>query len=63
MNIHWPLTLLKVAGLGHEGLALSTSAVAIFSSVALFLVMRNRVGGIYGRNLWRTFVECRWRLR
>jgi len=41
--------------MGHAGIALSTSAVAIFSSMALFLLMRRRVGGIYGRNLWTTF--------
>jgi putative peptidoglycan lipid II flippase len=49
--------ILRVAHLGHEGLALSTSAVAVVSSVTLFVVMRKRVGGIYGRNLWRTFVR------
>jgi putative peptidoglycan lipid II flippase len=55
INLGAVLTLLGVAGFGHAGLALSTSAVAIFSSMALFLVMRSRIGGIYGRNLWRTF--------
>ena len=38
--------------LGHAGLALSTAAVAIFGAVALFALLRNRVGGIYGRNLF-----------
>jgi putative peptidoglycan lipid II flippase len=57
INLASVLTLLRVAGLGHAGLALSTSAVAIFSSMTLFLVMRTRVGGIYGRNLWRTFTR------
>jgi putative peptidoglycan lipid II flippase len=55
MNLATVLTLLHVFRLGHEAMALSTSAVAIFSSVALFVVMKRRVGGIYGRNLWRTF--------
>jgi putative peptidoglycan lipid II flippase len=55
INLSAVVVLLKVAGMGHAGLALATSAVAIFSSMALFLVMRQRVGGIYGRNLWRTF--------
>jgi putative peptidoglycan lipid II flippase len=45
----------SVLGLGHAGLALSTSSVAIFSSISLFVIMRKRIGGIYGRNLWRTF--------
>ncbi|MDZ4797907.1 MAG: murein biosynthesis integral membrane protein MurJ [Bryobacteraceae bacterium] len=44
-------------GWGHSGLALSTSAVATFSAVALFVIMRNRIGGIYGRNLWASFVK------
>lgn len=47
----------RYAGIGHAGLALSTSAVAIFSAIALFLVMRNRIGGIHGRNLWRSFTR------
>jgi putative peptidoglycan lipid II flippase len=55
INFASVVTLLKFAGFGHAGLALSTSAVAIFSSLTLFLLMRNRVGGIYGRDLWRTF--------
>ncbi len=44
-------SLLKYTGMGHAGLALSTSAVALFGFVALFLVMRRRIGGIYGWNL------------
>jgi putative peptidoglycan lipid II flippase len=46
--------------LGHAGLALSTAAVATFGGVALFVILRNRVGGIYGRNLiasiWKIIV-------
>lgn len=57
INVVTVLTMIRVLGFGHEGLALSTSAVAIFSSVALFWVIRNRIGGIYGWNLWRTFVR------
>src|SRR6202140_5313446 len=49
--------LLRGTGLGHAGLALSTSAVAIFGAVALFLILRKRIGGIHGRalfdSLWR----------
>ena len=55
INLITATMMLNVVGLGHEGLALSTSAVAIFSAVALFIVMRNRIGGIHGRDLWRTF--------
>jgi len=44
-------TLVTRAGLGHAGLALSTSCVALFSFLALFLAMRVRIGGVYGRRL------------
>ncbi|MEJ7607555.1 MAG: lipid II flippase MurJ, partial [Bryobacteraceae bacterium] len=58
INLVTVITMIRVFGFGHEGLALSTSAVAIFSSVGLFTVMRQRIGGIYGRNLWSSF----WRV-
>src|SRR5579864_5385917 len=49
--------LLGGTGLGHAGLALSTSAVAIFGAVALFAILRGRIGGIHGRalanSIWR----------
>jgi putative peptidoglycan lipid II flippase len=44
-------TLIHGFGFGHYALALSTSAVAIVSGLILVLVMRGRVGGIYGRAL------------
>lgn len=37
--------------LGHAGLALSTSAVAMFSFLALFVQLRNTAGGVHGREL------------
>jgi len=43
--------LLRTSGLGHAGLALTTSAVAIFGALALFFILRPRIGGIYGRDL------------
>jgi len=43
--------LFRDTTLGHAGLALSTSVVAIFGAVALFLLLRKRIGGVYGRNL------------
>lgn len=55
LNFFTVFLMLTVAHLGHEGLALSTSVVAILSSIVLFALMRNRVGGIYGRKLWQTF--------
>jgi len=50
--------LFRYAGLGHAGLALSTAAVATFGGIALFVILRNRVGGIYGRNL----MESVWKI-
>jgi putative peptidoglycan lipid II flippase len=50
-------TMVRVAGLGHAGLALSTSIVAIFSFVALFWAMRVRLGGLYGRDLLATLMK------
>lgn len=36
---------------GHAGLALSTSGIALFSSITLFFLLRRRMDGIYGRPL------------
>ena len=47
-------SMTRVAGLGHAGLALSTSSVAIAGFVILFTLMRKRIDGIYGRALFRT---------
>jgi putative peptidoglycan lipid II flippase len=49
--------LLRTSGLGHAGLALTTSAVAIFGAVALFALLRARIGGIYGRDLGRSILK------
>jgi putative peptidoglycan lipid II flippase len=43
--------LMHDTSLGHAGLALSTSVVAVFGAVALFVILRKRIGGVYGRNL------------
>jgi putative peptidoglycan lipid II flippase len=55
INLVVALSTSHYLGLGHAGIALATSAVAIFSSMTLFLIMRRRIGGIYGRKLWRSF--------
>lgn len=47
----------KQLGLGHSGLALSTSSVAIVGFLILYLTLRRRVGGLYGRNLMRTVLQ------
>jgi putative peptidoglycan lipid II flippase len=54
VNYSMATTLIYGVGMRHYGLALSTSTVAIVSALTLFWVMRNRVGGIYGRNLGRS---------
>jgi len=58
VNYATAATMLEAVGLGHAGLALSTSAVAIFGSAALFIILRNRIGGIHGREL----VDSLWRI-
>lgn len=42
---------------GHAGLALATSVVALFGSVALFWILRERLGGIHGRALARSALK------
>ena len=44
--------IIKHTRLGHAGLALSTSVVALFSFVCLFWILRNKIGGVYGRDLF-----------
>jgi putative peptidoglycan lipid II flippase len=39
------------ARFGHVGLAMSTSAVAVFAAISLCWILRNRIGGLYGRDL------------
>lgn len=43
--------LVRQPGFGHAALAMSTSVVALFGFLVQFLVLRRRMGGIYGRNL------------
>jgi len=49
--------LMRFTKLGHAGLALSTSAVALFSFVFLFWILRNKAGGVYGRDLASSIVK------
>jgi putative peptidoglycan lipid II flippase len=51
VNLAVASSMVKLAGLGHLGLALSTSAVALFGSVALFLLLRRRIHRMHGRAL------------
>lgn len=50
-------TMVAIPSLRHAGLALATSTVAIFSFLALFEVMRRRIGGVNGRALWASFAK------
>jgi putative peptidoglycan lipid II flippase len=43
--------LVRWAGMGHAGLALSTSAVALFAAATLLALMRRRLGSLDGRTL------------
>jgi putative peptidoglycan lipid II flippase len=50
-TLNW--TFVRRLGLGHVGLALSTSAVALANSTILWAVLRRRIGPL-GEHLWRT---------
>ena len=51
INVVVAYTMIHATSLGHAGLALSTSAVALFGFVVQFWLLRNRLGGIHGREL------------
>jgi len=57
VNIAAASSMVKLAGLGHAGLALSTSLVALFGSIVLFDVIRRRVGRMDGRRLTSAFLK------
>jgi len=54
VNLAAVILLLRYTRLGHAGLALSTSAVALVGFAVLFWVLRNRLGGLCGRSLLET---------
>jgi putative peptidoglycan lipid II flippase len=47
--LNW--TLVRALAFGHVGLALSTATVATVNFVWLFVVLRGRIGGLYGGRL------------
>lgn len=49
--------LLTYTRLGHAGLALTTSTVALSSFLIQFWILRNRIGGVHGRDLWSSVVR------
>jgi putative peptidoglycan lipid II flippase len=51
INYAAAMAMIHGTRLGHAGLALSTSVVALFAFVILFAVLRNRIGGVHGRTL------------
>jgi len=58
VNYGLAVLMVRTFGLGHAGLALSTSGIALFSAVALFLLIRSKVEGLYGWTLWNSL----WRV-
>jgi len=50
-------TMVQVAGFGHAGLALSSSVVSTFSSLALLLLLRPKIGGLPARPIYTGFVR------
>ena len=57
INFSAALLMVRTGTLGHAGLAMATSIVAIFNFLSLFIILRNRIGGIYGRNLLASFMR------
>jgi len=51
INYGTAYSMTRYFGLGHAGLALSTSVVALFGFVLQFTIVRNRLNGLYGRDL------------
>jgi putative peptidoglycan lipid II flippase len=43
--------MVRIAGYGHAGLALSASIVSTFSALALLFLLRPKIGGLHGREL------------
>ena len=57
INYFAVVALLHFTHLGHAGLALSTSVVAIINALVLFWMLRNRIGGIHGRILFESVAK------
>lgn len=50
-------TTVRLAGFGHAGLALTSSVVSTFSSLALLVFLRRKVGRLGGRRLLSGFLK------
>lgn len=57
INFGVAYAMVHSTSLGPAGLALSTSSVALFGFLTQFLLLRARLGGIYGRQLLKTVVK------
>ena len=57
INYSVALAMVRTGTLGHAGLAIATSAVAVFGFVAQSWILRNRIGGIHGRALLRSVLQ------
>lgn len=55
INFGVAYTMVRFLHLGHAGLALSTSAVALFNFFVLLVLIRGRIEGIEGAALFRSF--------
>ena len=49
--------MVRGAGVGHAGLAISASAVSTFSALVLLLMIRGRIGGIGGGAILASFLK------
>ncbi|MFB3825968.1 MAG: murein biosynthesis integral membrane protein MurJ [Bryobacteraceae bacterium] len=58
VNLAAASLMVKLAGFGHVGLALSTSVNALFAACALYLALSARLGGVAGRAL----VSSAWKI-
>ena len=57
INFTVAYAMVRTGTLGHAGLALATSSVAWFGFICLLLILRRKIGGIYGRNLFKGIAE------
>jgi putative peptidoglycan lipid II flippase len=57
VNYATSVLLIRFFGFGHAGLAVATSMVALFGFLALFVILRTRIGGVHGRELVAGFLK------
>lgn len=57
INYGVAVSMIRHTSLGHAGLALTTSTVANFGFLVLFLILRKRIGGVHGRGLTSTVLK------